>query len=137
MSADTSRIRILAVDDHPLVRQGIAGLLEVQPDMTLVAEASNCREAIRQFRTHRPDITLMDLRMPEISGIDAMIAIRIVLTTYVGDVQIRRAVKAGGQAYLLKNTLHKQLLETIPCSACRKEGAFPRGLVRSRGACDG
>ena len=121
MSADTSRIRILTVDDHPLVRQGIAGLLEVQPEMTLVAEASTGREAIQQFRTHHPDITLMDLQMPEMNGIDALIAIRnefpnarvIVLTTYTGDVQIARALKAGAQAYLLKNTLHKELLETI------------------------
>jgi len=133
MSTDTSRIRIFAVDDHPLVRQGIAGLLEVQPDMTLVAEASNGREAIQQFRTHHPDITLMDLQMPEISGIHAMIAIRnefpdakvIVLTTYVGDVQIRRALKAGSKAYLLKNTSHKQLLETIRAVHAGKKALSP------------
>ena len=121
MSVGNSPIRILAVDDHPLVRQGIAGLVGVQPDMTLVAEASTGREAIQQFRTHHPDITLMDLQMPEMNGVDALIAIRnefheariIVLTTYVGDAQIRRALKAGAQAYLLKNTLHKELLETI------------------------
>src|SRR6202142_4766592 len=121
MSADPAPIRILAVDDHPLIRQGIAGLIAVQSDMTLVAEASNGREAIQQFRTHRPEITLMDLQMPEMNGIDALIAIRnefpgakiIVLTTYAGDTQILRALKAGAQAYLLKNTLHKELLETI------------------------
>ena len=121
MSADPSPIRILAVDDHPLLRQGIAGLVADRSDMSLVAEASNGREAIQQFRTHRPDITLMDLQMPEISGVDAIIAIRsefpeariIVLTTYTGDVQVLRALKAGARAYLLKNSLHKELLETI------------------------
>jgi DNA-binding NarL/FixJ family response regulator len=114
-------IRILAVDDHPLIRQGIAGLVAVQSDMTLVAEASDGRDAIQQFRDHRPDITLMDLQMPEMSGVDAIIAIReedpaarfIVLTTYKGDVLILRALKAGARAYLLKNLLHRELLETI------------------------
>ena len=114
MSAGSSPIRILAIDDHPLVREGIAGLVGVQPDMTLVGEASNGREAIQQFRMHHPDVTLMDLQMPEMNGIDALIAIRnefpdarvIVLTTYAGDVQIVRALRAGAQAYLLKNTLH-------------------------------
>jgi DNA-binding NarL/FixJ family response regulator len=121
MSVDISQIRILAVDDHPIVRQGIAGLVGIQTDMVLVGEASNGRDAIQQFRTHHPDITLMDLQMPEMSGIDSLIAIRnefpnakvIVLTTYAGDTQILRALKAGAQAYLLKNTLHKELLETI------------------------
>src|SRR5271167_2398554 len=121
MSADPKSIRILAVDDHPLIRQGIAGLVAVQTDMTLVGEASNGRDAIQQFRAHRPDVTLMDLQMPEMSGVDAIIAIRnefpeariIVLTTYTGDAQILRALKAGARAYLLKNLLHKELLETI------------------------
>jgi DNA-binding NarL/FixJ family response regulator len=121
MSAEPSSIRILAVDDHPLVRQGIARLVDVHSDMTLVAEASNGREAIQQFRAHHPDITLMDLQMPEMNGIDAIIAIRnefpeariIVLTTYLGDVQVLRAIKAGARGYLLKNLLHKELLETI------------------------
>jgi len=111
----------MAVDDHPLVRQGIIGLVSGQPDMKLVAEASNGREAIQQFRTHRPDVTLMDVQMPEMNGVDAIIAICgefseariIVLTTYVGDVQVVRAIKAGARAYLLKNTLHKELLDTI------------------------
>jgi len=121
MSASLAPIRILMVDDHPVVRQGIAGLVGIQTDMTLVGEASNGRDAIQQFRVLHPDVTLMDLQMPEMSGIDALIAIRnefpgaklIVLTTYTGDVQILRALKAGAQAYLLKNTLHKELLETI------------------------
>ena len=119
MTADP--IRILAVDDHPLVRRGIATLVGGELDMSLVAEASNGRGAIQQFRTHRPDVTLMDIQMPEMNGVDAMIAIRgefpearfIVLTTYTGDVQILRALKAGARAYLLKNFFHKELLETI------------------------
>ena len=121
MSAEAGPIRILAVDDHPVVRQGIAGLVAVHSDMSLVAEASNGREAIQQFRTHHPDVTLMDLQMPEMNGLDAIIAIRgefpesriIVLTTYAGDAQVLRALKAGARAYLLKNSLHKELLETI------------------------
>ena len=120
MAAD-SQIRILTIDDHPLLRQGIAGLVGVQQDMIIVGEASNGREGLQQFRTLRPDVTLMDLQMPELNGLDALIAIRnefpaakvIVLTTYAGDVQILRALKAGAQAYLLKNTLHTDLLETI------------------------
>jgi DNA-binding NarL/FixJ family response regulator len=121
MSASPNPIRILTVDDHPLFRQGIAALLSSQPDMSLVAEASNGREAIQQFRAHRPDITLMDLQMREMNGLDATVAIRsefpeariIVLTTYTGDVQVLRAMKIGARAYLLKNLLDKELLETI------------------------
>jgi DNA-binding NarL/FixJ family response regulator len=121
MTEGSSLIRILAVDDHPLLRNGVVGLVTDQPDMKLVAEASNGLEAIQQFRIHRPDITLMDLQMPEMNGMDAIIAIRgefpeariIVLTTYTGDVQVLRALKAGARAYLLKNLLHKELLETI------------------------
>ncbi len=121
MSDGSAQIRILAVDDHALVREGIAVLVGTQPDMTLVAEASNGREAIQQFRSHRPDVTLMDLQMPEMNGFDATVAIRgefpdakiVVLTTYKGDVQILRAMKAGAQGYLLKSTLHKELVETI------------------------
>lgn len=114
-------IRIMAVDDHPLLRQGVIGLVSAEPDMKIVAEASNGRDAIHEFRTHRPDITLMDVQMPEMNGVDAIIAIRgefheariIVLTTYSGDVQVVRAIKAGASGYLLKNSLHKDLLDTI------------------------
>jgi two-component system, NarL family, response regulator len=133
MSAGSSQIRILAVDDHPIVRQGITGLVGIQPDMILVGEASNGREAIQQFRMHRPDVTLMDLQMPQMNGLDALIAIRnefpdarvIVLTTYAGDVQILRALKAGAQAYLLKNTLHKELMETIRAVHAGKKTLSP------------
>jgi DNA-binding NarL/FixJ family response regulator len=118
---DPPRIRILCVDDHPMLRQGLAALIDSVPDMTLVAEATNGREAIQQFRTHRPDVTLMDLQMPEMGGLDAIIAIRnefadariIVLTTYAGDAQALRAIRAGARGYLLKNASHTEVLETI------------------------
>ncbi len=121
MTEDLPRIQVLCVDDHPIVRQGIAMLLSVEPDMALVAEASNGREAIQQFRAHRPDVTLMDLQMPAMGGLDAIGAIRaefpdariIVLTTYVGDAQAQRALQAGARGYLLKNALHKELLDAI------------------------
>ena len=127
------QIRILTVDDHPLLRQGIAALLADASDMALVAEAANGREAIQQFRTHRPDVTLMDLQMPEMNGLDAMVAIRgefpdariIVLTTYTGDVQARRALQAGARAYLLKNSLHKELLDTIRAVHAGKKSLSP------------
>jgi DNA-binding NarL/FixJ family response regulator len=114
-------IRILAVDDHAIVRDGIARLVRTQPDMELVAEACDGREAVEQFRKHRPDVTLMDLQMPNMCGVDAINAIRgefpdaciVVLTTYAGDVQVKRALQAGAQGYLLKGLLRKELLETI------------------------
>jgi len=114
-------IRVLSVDDHPVVREGIAALIARQSDMELIAEACNGREAVDLFRKHQPDVTLMDLQMPEMNGIDAIGAIRgefpdariIVLTTHPGDVQVSRALKAGARGYLLKGMLRKELLETI------------------------
>jgi DNA-binding NarL/FixJ family response regulator len=114
-------IRVLTVDDHALIRDGVAALIADQKDMRLVGEASNGREAIEQFRSHRPDVTLMDMQMPEMNGIDALIAIRsefpdariIVLTTYAGDALCKRAMKAGAQAYILKGNVRKDLLDTI------------------------
>jgi DNA-binding NarL/FixJ family response regulator len=133
MSSDPSPIRILSVDDHPLIRQGIAGLVATEADMNLIAQAANGCEAIQQFRLHRPDITLMDLQMPEMSGLDAIIAIRgefpeariIVLTTYAGDMQALRALKAGARAYLLKDSLHKELLATIRAVQAGKKSMSP------------
>jgi DNA-binding NarL/FixJ family response regulator len=121
MTSPPKPIRIALVDDHPLLRQGIAALISDQPDLQLVGQASNGLEAIEQFRLHRPDVMLMDLQMPGMNGIDAMSAIRaefpdarfVVLTTYTGDVQIVRALKAGARAYLLKSLLHRELLDTI------------------------
>jgi DNA-binding NarL/FixJ family response regulator len=121
VNSQPSAIRVLVIDDHPLLRDGIAALLEGQDDMELVGQAATGREGIEQFRILRPDVTLMDLQMPETDGIEAMIAILqvdpgariIVLTTYSGDVQVTRAIEAGARAYLLKNTLHKELLGAI------------------------
>jgi len=133
MSSDLNPIRILSVDDHPLIRQGVAGLVATQADMSVIAEAANGREAIQQFHRHRPDITLMDLQMPEMNGLEAIIAIRgefpeariIVLTTYAGDVQALRALKAGARAYLLKDSLHKELLATIRAVHAGKKSMSP------------
>jgi DNA-binding NarL/FixJ family response regulator len=119
--SNSTPIRIFSIDDHPLMREGIAAIIRNEPDMLLVAEASNGREAIQGFREHRPDITLMDLRLPDISGIDAMVAIRtefpdarvILLTTFEGDVEIRRALQAGAVGYMLKTMPRRQLVEMI------------------------
>ncbi len=120
-AAPPAEITILAVDDHQLVREGIAGVIDDEPGMRLVADAASGEEAIRLFRVHRPAVTLMDLRLPDIDGIDAMIAIRedfpnarvVILTTYPGDAQARRALKAGASGYLLKSMLRKELIDTI------------------------
>jgi DNA-binding NarL/FixJ family response regulator len=119
--SNSTPIRIFSIDDHPLMREGIAAIIRNEPDMLLVAEASNGREAIQGFREHRPDITLMDLRLPDISGIDAMVAIRtefadariIMLTTFEGDVEIRRALQAGAAGYMLKTMPRRELVEMI------------------------
>jgi len=121
MSINPKPIRVLSVDDHALLREGIAALVNAEADMKLVAEASNGREAIEQFRSHRPDVTLMDLQMPGFNGIEAIIDIHkefpnariIVLTTYTGDAQVLRALRAGARGYILKGHVHRELLETI------------------------
>jgi DNA-binding NarL/FixJ family response regulator len=118
---DEAPIRVLTVDDHPLLREGIAAIINSQPDMSLVAEAASSSEAVQQYREHRPDVTLMDLRLPDASGIDAMIAIRaefadariIMLTTFEGDVEIQRALEAGARGYMLKSMPPRELVEVI------------------------
>jgi DNA-binding NarL/FixJ family response regulator len=119
--SDRSPIRVFSVDDHPLLREGIAAIINNEPDMLMVAQAATGGEAVRMFRQHRPDVTLMDLRLPDMSGIDALIAIRaefpearvIILTTFEGDVEIQRALKAGARGYLLKSNPPTELVETI------------------------
>ena len=121
MSSDSKLIRILTVDDHPLLREGIAALVKAEPDMSVVAEADDGAEAIEKFRLHRPDVTLMDVEMPGVNGIEAISKIRsefpdariIVLTTYSGDTTVVRALKAGARAYILKRHVHRELLGTI------------------------
>jgi DNA-binding NarL/FixJ family response regulator len=135
MGASPNPIRVLAVDDHPLLREGVALLIANQTDMRLVAEASNGREAIEQFRLEHPDVTLMDLQMPEMNGMDALMAIRsefpdariIVLTTYAGDALCQRAMEAGAQAFTLKGNVRKDLLKTI--RAVRAGKKFTHGQV--------
>ena len=119
--AEAVKVRVLSVDDHPLLHEGIATVIRNQPDMSLVGEAANGRQSIQRFREHTPDVTLMDLRLPDMSGIDAMIAIRsefpeariIILTTFAGDVEIQRALEAGARAYVLKSMPPKELVEVI------------------------
>jgi DNA-binding NarL/FixJ family response regulator len=133
MDTDPKFIRILTVDDHALLRKGIAALVNAEPDMKLIAEASNGRDALESFRLHRPDVTLMDIQMPGFNGIEAIDYILsefpdahiIVLTTYTGDVQVLRALKAGARGYVLKGHVHRELLETIRAVHAGQKGIPP------------
>ena len=133
MSGVPDRIRVLTVDDHPLLREGIAALINTEPDMKLAAEASNAQEALEQFRLHRPDITLMDLQMPDVSGVEAIISIRsefprariIVLTTFTGDAQVLRALRVGAEGYISKRHVRRELLEVIRAVHAGKKRIAP------------
>jgi DNA-binding NarL/FixJ family response regulator len=119
--SEAPRIRVFSVDDHPLLREGLAAIINSQADMVLVAQASSAQEAVQMYRKHQPDVTLMDLRLPDKSGIEAMIAVRaefpearvIMLTTFEGDVEVQRALEAGARGYLLKSMPPKELVDTI------------------------
>jgi DNA-binding NarL/FixJ family response regulator len=133
MSTVPQLIRVLTVDDHSLLRKGIAALVNAEPDMKLIAEASNGQEAVESFRLHRPDVTLMDIQMPDFNGIEAIDRILsefpdahiIVLTTYTGDAQVLRALKAGARGYVLKGHVHRELLETIRTVHAGQKGIPP------------
>jgi len=135
---ERDRIRVLSVDDHALLREGIASIINHQPDMVLVSQASGGREAIQQYREHRPDITLMDLRMPDLGGIDALLAIRfefpdariIMLTTFEGDEEVQRAIEAGASGYLLKSFSPNQLMQVIRQVHAGQKWVPPNSPVR-------
>jgi len=143
MNAEVAKIRILTVDDHPIVRQGIAGLVGIQPDMMMVAEASNGRDAIQQYRLHHPDLTLMDLQMPEMNGLDALIAIRnespaariIVLTTYAGGCSDFSRTQSRRASLPAQEYVAHRLIADHPRCAFRQERSFSRGLLSDRRAC--
>lgn len=136
--SELTPIRVFSADDHPLLREGIAAVINNQPDMLMLAQAATGGEAVQMFRQHRPDVTLMDLRLPDMSGIDALIAIRaefpearvIMLTTFEGDVEIQRALKAGARGYLLKSNPPQELVETIRHVHAGKKAIPPQIAAR-------